>query len=79
MARSADLSANLSADLGARSQASRLQVRGVGASIEERLAWTVRQALVPLFFADVTTAFSLLINCFSSIDAVFQFGLCGGA
>ena len=27
---------------------------------------------------DGTTAFALFINCFSSIDGVFQFGLCGG-
>ena len=49
-----------------------------GARLAERLSWTVRQAGVPLFFANATTAASLFINCFSSLPAIFQFGLCGG-
>ena len=28
--------------------------------------------------ADVTTAFSLFINCLSPIQSILQFGLCGG-
>ena len=33
---------------------------------------------MPLFVADATTAFALLINCLSPMRAVYQFGLCGG-
>ena len=36
------------------------------------------QAARPVFIADMTTAFSLFINCLSTIPAIFQFGLCGG-
>jgi hypothetical protein len=52
--------------------------RGQPASEEERIEWTVRQASVPLFYANATTAASLYINCLSEIKSVYQFGLCGG-
>ena len=51
---------------------------GRPAEMPDRLSWTVRQAGVPLFYANATTAVSLFINCFSSLPAIFQFGLCGG-
>ena len=59
-------------------QSSRLLRDGRRASTAERLAWSVQQAGVPLFFANATTAVSLIINCASPIPAIFQFGLCGG-
>ena len=59
-------------------QSRMLRRRGQPASEEERIEWTVRQAGVPLFFANATTAASLFINCISPIDSIFQFGLCGG-
>ena len=55
-----------------------LRVNGELASRERRLRWTLSQAARPLFVADGTTAFSLLINCLSPIGGVFQFGLLGG-
>ncbi len=59
-------------------QSAQLERDGAPARLAERLSWTVRQAGVPLFFANATTAASLFINCFSSLPAIFQFGLCGG-
>lgn len=59
-------------------QSTQLVRSGRPASPAERLTWTVRQAGAPLLFANGTTAASLLINCFSSLPAIFQFGLCGG-
>ena len=55
-----------------------LRVNGELASPERRLRWTLAQSARPLFVADGTTAFSLLINCLSPIGGVFQFGLLGG-
>ncbi|KOO30192.1 patched domain-containing protein 2 [Chrysochromulina tobinii] len=55
-----------------------LRVNGELASRERRLRWTLAQSARPLFVADGTTAFSLLINCLSPIGGVFQFGLVGG-
>ena len=55
-----------------------LRVNGELAPRERRLRWTLAQSARPLFIADGTTAFSLLINCLSPVDGVFQFGLCGG-
>ena len=51
---------------------------GERASAAARVRWTLLQASRPLFVADVTTAFSLFINCFSPLRAISQFGLCGG-
>ncbi len=51
---------------------------GERAGVAARLRWTLLQAARPLFIADVTTAFSLFINCFSPLRAIAQFGLCGG-
>mmetsp|Transcript_31762 Transcript_31762/g.101317 ORF Transcript_31762/g.101317 Transcript_31762/m.101317 type:complete len:2320 (+) Transcript_31762:93-7052(+) len=59
-------------------QAQMLTAHGEPLSTAERLEWTVRQALPPLLAADLTAAFSILVNCVSPIPAVFQFGLCGG-
>ena len=55
-----------------------LRVGNERAPIERRLRWTLSQSARPLIVADGTTAFALFINCLSSIDGVFQFGLCGG-
>jgi hypothetical protein len=51
---------------------------GERASAAARVRWMLLQASRPLFIADVTTAFSLFINCFSPLRAIAQFGLCGG-
>ena len=55
-----------------------LRRRTAFATYEERIEWTVRQAAVPLFFANFTTAASLLVNCLSPIKSILQCGLCGG-
>lgn len=59
-------------------QAFALKVEGRCAPLAYRIRWTLAQAARPLFVADVTTAFSLFINCASPLPAIFQFGLCGG-
>ena len=59
-------------------QAHALRQDGGKASLAHRIRWTVAQSARPLLVADGTTCFSLFINCFSPIPAVFQFGLCGG-
>ena len=55
-----------------------LRIDGKRASTAHRVRWTLSQAAKPLFIADVTTAFSLVVNCASPLPAIFQFGLCGG-
>ena len=55
-----------------------LRYRGQRATSEQRVSWTIRQAALPLFFANMTTAASLFVNCLSSLVSIFQFGLCGG-
>ena len=55
-----------------------LRVDGAPASLERRLRWTIAQSARPLLIADLTTAFSLFINCVSPMRAIFQFGLSGG-
>jgi predicted RND superfamily exporter protein len=59
-------------------QSRMLRYRGRRAADAQRVAWTIRQAAVPLFYANATTAASLLINCTSNIPSILQFGLCGG-
>ena len=59
-------------------QAYSLRMDGFLAPRAERVRWTLLQSARPLFIADMTTAFSLFINCFSPLPAIFQFGLCGG-
>jgi predicted RND superfamily exporter protein len=51
---------------------------GAVAPRAERVRWTLAQATRPLFVADITTAFSLFVNCLSPLPAIAQFGLCGG-
>ena len=60
------------------SQSRLLRRRGRRCTDAERIEWTVRQAAIPLFFANATTAGSLFVNCLSKIKSIFQFGLCGG-
>lgn len=55
-----------------------LDDHGVEASRASRVRWTIGQSFRPLFVADVTTAFSLFVNCFSTLPAISQFGLAGG-
>ena len=59
-------------------QSALLTFRGRPAELPDRVWWTLRSAGHPLLIADVTTAFALFINCLSSIEAIYQFGLCGG-
>ena len=59
-------------------QSRMLRQRGQRATAAQRVEWTIRQASVPLFYANATTAGSLLISCVSPIASIVQFGLCGG-
>ena len=59
-------------------QSRMLRIGRQHAGFDERIEWTIRQAGVPLFFANFTTAASLFVNCFSPIQSITQFGLCGG-